>query len=361
MLRPRLTRRARLALLLASAPIGAAGLGLASLLGDRSGDLGVAILGVGAVLGLAGGFLGIAGVAGLLAVPAPLRPAGLLAAVFSIPLGLFTGTMGALLTLLASSSFGRGRQVRRFGRLTFAPLVPQSPWVASPPELEEGGPLPAVAAAWRQNGLTEHASVAAFARVSMELVALGAPPALIEDAHRDALDELRHTELCFGLAARFDGRTEGPADFPGAALAMARGPRAVRLAHLAVTSLTDGAINEGLSARVVAELARAVEHREVARVLAAIAKDEARHAAHGFAVMRWCLEAGGRPVAAALEAALAALPEVPGRSLDHLGDDGRFERYGLPGRARVERAHRVVRAKVTARTRRLLAAARGAA
>ena len=46
------------------------------------------------------------------------------------------------------------------------------------------------AEAWRLAGLAEHSSVAAFGRVALELMAVGAPGRLVADAHQAAIDEV---------------------------------------------------------------------------------------------------------------------------------------------------------------------------
>ena len=54
--------------------------------------------------------------------------------------------------------------------------------------------------AWTADALLEHASVASFSRLSLALLAVGAPADLVALAHRAALDEIRHARLCFALA-----------------------------------------------------------------------------------------------------------------------------------------------------------------
>ncbi len=71
-------------------------------------------------------------------------------------------------------------------------------------ELDARGGSPeraALGAAWLRNALMEHASVAALARFTLELLAVGAPADLIRDSNAAASDETRHAELCFALAA----------------------------------------------------------------------------------------------------------------------------------------------------------------
>jgi hypothetical protein len=158
-----------------------------------------------------------------------------------------------------------------------------------------------LAARWRENGRTEHASVAAFTRLTLDLIALGAPAGLIEAANHDSLDEIRNADFCFSLARALDDRRESPGPFPGAQHAGGLpASRPLALAQLAVSSLVDGALHDGLSARVIARLAKRCEEPTVRDVLLELAADEGRHSAHGWDVVEWCLAEGGAPVAHAL-------------------------------------------------------------
>jgi hypothetical protein len=60
-----------------------------------------------------------------------------------------------------------------------------------------------LAAAWTQDALVEHASVAAFARTTLELMALGAPAELVAGAQAAAADEVRHARVSFALASAY--------------------------------------------------------------------------------------------------------------------------------------------------------------
>lgn len=267
--------------------------------------------------------------------------------------GMISAAYAALIVLMAIGGFSRGRQVRRRGRPQFAALTVDEAWLGDRATSTSKAPDDRAAEAWRQNGLTEHASVAAFAALSLELAELGAPPALQKAASEDALDEIRHTELCFGLAQHFDGRPLSPAAFP-AGLAYQRSalPRSFRLAKLAVTSLLDGAIHEGLSARALAELLDLELDPKVRPVIEGIVADEARHAAHGFQVVRWCLSEGGATVAIALHTAIQHLPD----HLDLSDHPAIAEQLGIPTKTRLERVYAEVKAKTVRRTARLLAA-----
>ena len=71
----------------------------------------------------------------------------------------------------------------------------------------------------------------------------------------------------------------------------------------------DGALHEGVSARIIAKLAERFGVPSIRAALKEIAADEGRHAAHGWAVVAWRLDEGGRPVAEALLGAIRALPK----------------------------------------------------
>lgn len=294
----------------------------------------------------------------LFAAPAGAVSAWLLLGNFAVVLlSLGASALGAMTAFVSTLSFSRGRQVEKRGRRVYAEMFEAVEDRRAPADEAEEG----VADAWRKNGLTEHASVAAFARLSLELLELGAPKSLVDAAHADAIDESRHTDLCFDLATRFDGRDVRPGAFPSGAARASRGPRSIRLCRLAVESLIDGAINEGVSARVVAEMSKDVKDEKVAEVLRSIARDEGRHAVHGFEVLAWCIQEGGRPVVAAVESALAHLPKTLGRGLAEQAADGRWERYGIPSRARETAAFEVVRERTIQRARRLIEKSRAAA
>ena len=241
---------------------------------------------------------------------------------------------GALLALFMVSG-GRGRQLRRLGRVLLPPVRPGGVWASAAFEVA----VPAAARAglarqWRENGRTEHASVAAFARLTLDLMALGAPPALIDAANRDARDEIRHAELCFSLARALDGANEGPGPFPEPQRARTLPRlRALALAKLAVESLIDGALHEGVSARTIAALVRRCPEPAIGAMLKELAADEGRHAAHGWDVVEWCLSEGGPTVAQALRGALARLQSDPRSTLPEAARDGSWERWGIPGQA----------------------------
>jgi len=293
---------------------------------------------------------------------------GLLTAVTVTLANLFMMALGALSALLTTITFTRGRQIRSVGRILLPPVADSDSWTGA--GVSSVGPIgiidsddeatrAAVAAQWRENGRTEHASVAAFARLTLDLMALGAPPELVADANRDALDEIRHAELCFGLARAIDGRIQSPGAFPEAARARTLPrSRTLALSQLAVDSLIDGALHEGVSARIIAKLARRCEAPAIQAILKEIAADEGRHARHGWDVVRWCLTEGGEPVARALEGAVRALPATMSSPMPAEARDGGWERWGIMGEALETEEHDATRADLERRITQAIAASR---
>jgi hypothetical protein len=353
--------------------LGVAAAGYAGSLGLASATSSAPVVTLGALaataLALAGAGYGVAAV--VVGVGASQGAAGLLGAV-GLGLGnLFMTGLGALTALLSTMTFTRGRQIRSGGKVLLPPVEAGDAWTgaglssAGPVRIIETDDEPtrrAVAAQWRENGRTEHASVAAFARLTLDLIGLGAPPELVADANRDALDEIRHTELCFGLARAIDARVESPGAFPAAARAryLSRS-RPLALAELAVDSLIDGALHEGVSARIIAKLARRCEAPAVQAILKEIAADEGRHARHGWDVVRWCLSEGGEPVARALEGALRALPKTMSSPMPDEARDGSWERWGIMGEALETEEHDATRLDLERRVAQAIALSRAAA
>lgn len=304
---------------------------------------------------------------------APSTSAGsIVLSIFAVIANLGMSLIGLLVAWLSTMTFTRGRQLRRFGKVLLPPIsasTAANDWTKPLVDaaeidfddvlLDEGvdeSTRAGLAAQWRENGRTEHASVAAFARLTLDLMALGAPPALVAAAQRDALDEIRHAELCFALARAIDGKSESPSSFPEAARARTLSRvRNVALAELAVDSLIDGALHEGVSARIVAKLARRSADPSIRAILKQIAADEGRHSAHGWDVVKFCLAEGGAPVAHALASAVRVLPPAMATPLPEEAAEGGWERWGIMGSALEAKEYEKARASVLRRVGDLIA------
>jgi hypothetical protein len=163
-------------------------------------------------------------------------------------------------------------------------------------------PQAARAAAWAHAGAGEHASVAAFARLTLQLLALGAPTDLLRGAQQAALDEVGHAEQCWALAERFGAArlSPGPFPFPGDVAV------GVSLAELASAAVREGCLAETLGAHVAQVAAELAPEPEVRAALQRIAAEEATHAVLSFRIVAWALKVGGPAVTAAVQAAFNA-------------------------------------------------------
>ncbi len=136
-----------------------------------------------------------------------------------------------------------------------------------------------------QAALMEHASIAAFARFTLQLLAFGAPAELVALAAEATADETRHARQCFELASRYAGRDLGPAplDVDGA------------LEHSDLAAVVELVVEEGCVGETAAALeaswaAEAATDPLVRDVLTGIAADEERHAALAFRFVAWTIE-----------------------------------------------------------------------
>jgi hypothetical protein len=150
----------------------------------------------------------------------------------------------------------------------------------------DAGLREALAAHWTEIGLLEHASVAAFARFTLQLLSLGAPADLVEASQRATLDEVRHAELAFALASRYAGRSIGPGP-----LAMTGALDACSVDQILSTTVREGCVGETRAALEASHAAETCEDPVVRSVLETIAADEARHAELAWRVVRFIVTA----------------------------------------------------------------------
>lgn len=157
------------------------------------------------------------------------------------------------------------------------------------------------AAAWARAGAGEHASVAAFSRLALQLLRLGAPCDLLREVHQAAMDEVGHAEACWRLARHFGAPalSAGPFPFPDSVALD------VDWAELAAAATLEGCLAETLGAHVATVAAELAPEPEVQAALRGIAREEAGHAVLSFRIVAWALRAGGPDVAAAVRAVLA--------------------------------------------------------
>ena len=162
-----------------------------------------------------------------------------------------------------------------------------------------------LAKSWLADGLEEHASIAAFARFSMMMLSVAAPPELIAASQRASLDEIAHARDCFALARRYGATDAGPGPLD---VHDAMGPGPGSLADLAALTAEEGCVGETLGAALAGEQLAVAVDPEVRRILARIVRDEARHAELAWRFVAWAIseERRGAPGAEGVTRAVTA-------------------------------------------------------
>ena len=56
---------------------------------------------------------------------------------------------------------------------------------------------------WLEQAEAEHASVASFARHTLQLMSIGAPSELLIASQAASIDEIKHAKMCYGFASTF--------------------------------------------------------------------------------------------------------------------------------------------------------------
>ncbi|HEY8039695.1 MAG TPA: ferritin-like domain-containing protein [Polyangiaceae bacterium] len=165
----------------------------------------------------------------------------------------------------------------------------------------------ALAEAWGHDGCEEHASIAAFARFTMHLLAVGAPPDMVVQSQRASLDEVEHARACFLLARRYGGRAVGPAPL---SLEGALAP--ATLVEMAALTAEEGCVGETLGVLLAREQLARTRDACVRRLLvrANIVADEEQHAELAWRFVAWAIARGGEPVRQAVAAAIRRAVEA---------------------------------------------------
>jgi hypothetical protein len=190
-----------------------------------------------------------------------------------------------------------------------APVVTSGEWsIHAPgtPRLDHLTPSERAALAehWTKMGQMEHASIAAFARFSLQLLSLGAPPDLVDACTRALADETAHTRLCFQLASAYAGRAIGPGR-----LDVDRSLEATSLEDIVDLVIAEGCFGETGAALDALEAAESASDPVIRAAYTQIAQDEQRHAELAFQFVRWALTHSGDSVRGRIQAALSA-PEL---------------------------------------------------
>jgi len=226
------------------------------------------------------------------------------------------GTLACCYLTPAPPNPACGRPFLVEGTARRAALTARADWFAGEgrPDDLEMDPITcgALARAWLDDARSEHASIASFARFTLELLAWGAPSHLVADAQRAAADEIDHARRCFSLASRYAKKAFGP------------GPLALhgRLFASSLAAAAAATVKEGCVGETIGAVQASYQHAQacdpsVRAALAVVAADEARHAELAWRFVGWALSAGGDAVRAAVTRAFdEACAEVRARTCD---------------------------------------------
>ncbi|MCX4248010.1 hypothetical protein [Paraliomyxa miuraensis] len=248
-----------------------------------------------AICGVLGGLL-LVGLVLLIAAAG----AGMAGGAWGRPLRVGSRTVGATLRTSMGTALERGHRWADGHRPRVEPL--------------DEATRHALGMMWLHDASKEHGSVPAFAQLTWQLAALGAPAELLARCQHSALQEIDHAQRCFAAAEAYLDTEIGVGPIPAivSGSSSTRGP--VRLACLvARQTLEDGCFIEDLNADF-AERAHTLARDSAMRSLTAcIAREEREHAALAWDILRFCVELHPR-VAAHVRSRLDRLPiaiEIP--------------------------------------------------
>lgn len=168
--------------------------------------------------------------------------------------------------------------------------------LASP--MSNGEELPAalvhaLARAWADTALSAHAAIGAYARFTLQLMSLGAPPRLINGAAQAMQDEVAHAQACFSLARRYAGRDVGPGPLPGMP-----NLRDTDLTSIVLSAVQRGCIQEAVSALSAREALEHCQDAATREVLISRQELKAQQAQLAWRFVAWALrgvrQSGGR-------------------------------------------------------------------
>ena len=194
----------------------------------------------------------------------------------------------------------------------------------------------AALARWVADARAEHASVAAFARLTLDLLAHAAPASLITDVSAAMMDEVRHATDAFAIASALAGEplTAGPLPL--------RTDATPTLVELAVATALEGGVGETIAAATAAARLAVATDPTVRAALARVVEEETAHAALAWRIVDWAIAQGGEAVRDAVDAAVAEkVASLP------MPDEERIvASHGLCGADALRAAHAAVFADV---------------
>lgn len=136
-----------------------------------------------------------------------------------------------------------------------------------------------------KQGEGEHASIASFARHTLQLMTTEAPALLLMGAQKAALDEIKHAKMCYGIAEAFLGENIRPSslDVDGSV-------KSQNKEEVIQSVINEGCIGETIAA-VRAQLASQYATQPIVKdSLETIAADESNHAQLAWNTIKWSID-----------------------------------------------------------------------
>lgn len=162
-------------------------------------------------------------------------------------------------------------------------------------------PDAALASHFLSVGLSEHASVASFSRVVLELMQFGAPAELLDRTLVAAQEEIRHAQMAFTLSNEWSPEPFVLRPLKGLEF------NTITLAEFANQTVTEAVEGETPAALRAALALHFVEHQGVRDYLKQVAEEERRHAELAWATLAWTCLKGNQEGPAVQASAMSAL------------------------------------------------------
>ena len=135
---------------------------------------------------------------------------------------------------------------------------------------------------WLQQAEGEHASIASFARHTLQLMSIGAPSELLEASQAASIDEIMHAKMCYGFASTFMDKDV----IPGV-LDVDKSLNELELKDIIRSIIQEGCMEETLAAIEAHYRESRAQDPFVKVALKEIAEDETRHAKLAWDTIGW--------------------------------------------------------------------------
>ena len=135
---------------------------------------------------------------------------------------------------------------------------------------------------WLRQAEAEHASVASFARHTLQLMSIGAPSELLKESQRASIDELKHAKMCYGVSSSFMDKHVAPG-----VLDVDNSLGELDLKDIIRSVIREGCIEETLAAIEAHYRQHLAQDNAIKEMLKEIAEDETRHAKLAWETIGW--------------------------------------------------------------------------